>query len=198
MGQTSNQQAAVVEAALPAGPRPSVRTSSRALVRAARRGDQDAAEELARRHWDDAYQAAYLVTRDASGAEDVAQEAIVKALGSLGGFDRRRAFAPWLHRIVVNRAIDLVRARERRGEVAIDAAQERAVLEGAPLNESPVGHALAALDPESRAVVVLRLLFDYRAGETAAMLETTPGAVRTRLHRALRELRERLTEEVER
>ena len=66
---------------------------------------------LFRRHWPMANRAAYLVVRDAGAAEDIAQEAFLSAVRSLDRFDRRRPFGPWLHRIVVNRAIDWSRAR---------------------------------------------------------------------------------------
>ena len=66
-----------------------------------------------------AYRAAYLVTHDAAAAEDIAQESFLAALRALDTFDRRRPFGPWLHRIVVNRAIDWTRARRLRAEVEL-------------------------------------------------------------------------------
>ena len=56
---------------------------------------------------------------DAAGAEDIAQEAFLAAVRALDRFDRRRPFGPWLHRIVVNRAIDWSRARSLRAEVEL-------------------------------------------------------------------------------
>ena len=56
-----------------------------------------------------AYRAAYLVVHDAAAAEDIAQDAFLAAVDALDRFDRRRPFAPWLHRIVVNRALDWAR-----------------------------------------------------------------------------------------
>ena len=85
-----------------------------ALVRAAQGGSAEAMEELFRRHWAAAHRAAWLVVHDAAAAEDVAQEAFLAAVRSLDRFDRRRPFGPWLHRIVVNRAIDFARARAVR------------------------------------------------------------------------------------
>ena len=76
-------------------------------------------ERLFREHWPRAYRAALLVTRDAAAAEDIAQEAFLAAVRNLDRFDRRRPFAPWLHRIVVNRAIDWTRARRLRAEVEL-------------------------------------------------------------------------------
>ena len=102
------------------------RASEAALVRAAQRGSSEAFAELFRRHWPRAHRAAWLVVHDATAAEDVAQEAFLAAVRALDRFDRRRPFGPWLHRIVVNRAIDYARARELRREVA-DAGVEPAV-----------------------------------------------------------------------
>src|ERR687885_1544582 len=92
----------------------------RRWVREAQRGSERALESLFRRHWPGAYRAAYLVVHDAAAAEDIAQEAFLAAVRALDRFDRRRPFAPWLHRIVANRAIDWSRARALRREVAGD------------------------------------------------------------------------------
>jgi RNA polymerase sigma-70 factor, ECF subfamily len=83
----------------------------RAFVRAAQRGSAPGIEALFRLHWPRAYRAAYLVVHDSGAAEDIAQESFLAAVRNLDRFDRRRPFGPWLHRIVVNRAIDWTRAR---------------------------------------------------------------------------------------
>src|SRR3954451_23844150 len=90
----------------------------RAVVEAAQTGSEAAVEELFRRHWPHTHRAAYLIVRDAAAAEDIAQEAFLSALSALDRFDRRRPFAPWLHRIAVNRAIDWSRALAVRHEMA--------------------------------------------------------------------------------
>ncbi len=100
--------------------RPLSRRTDAALVRGAQAGSPDAVEELFRRHWPSAHRAAWLVVHDAAAAEDIAQEAFVSALRALDRFDRRRPLGPWLHRIVVNRAIDWSRARALRPETAAD------------------------------------------------------------------------------
>jgi RNA polymerase sigma-70 factor, ECF subfamily len=94
------------------------RMSEAALVRAAQRGSEDAVAQLFTRHWASAYRAAFLVTGDRAAAEDIAQEAFLAALRALPRFDLRRPLRPWLHRIVVNRAIDFSRARALRSELA--------------------------------------------------------------------------------
>ena len=91
----------------------------RAFVRAAQRGSASGIEALFRLHWPGAYRAAYLVVHDSGAAEDIAQESFLAAVRNLDRFDRRRPFGPWLHRIVVNRAIDWTRARTLRGETEL-------------------------------------------------------------------------------
>jgi RNA polymerase sigma-70 factor, ECF subfamily len=159
-----------------------------ALVRAAQGGSVEAMEELFRRYWSGAHRAAWLVVHDAALAEDVAQEAFLSAVRSLHRFDRRRPFGPWLHRIVVNRAIDHARAREVRREVPAELVGEPASMapEGAgALSPDDLVGALAALPPEQRAVVVLRHLLGYTPGEIARLLALPRGTVNSRLRRGL-------------
>jgi RNA polymerase sigma-70 factor (ECF subfamily) len=163
--------------------------SERALIAAAQSGSERAVEELFQRHWPNTHRAAYLIVRDAAAAEDIAQEAFLSALSALDRFDRRRPFAPWLHRIAVNRAIDWSRARAVRGEVAatgtlLEGGSESSAAE--TLGErDEIATALAELSPEHRALVVLRYLLEYTPGEISRMLELPRGTVNSRLRRAL-------------
>jgi RNA polymerase sigma-70 factor, ECF subfamily len=176
--------------------RPLSRRPEAALVRAAQRGSIEAVDELFRRHWPAVHRAAWLVVHDAAAAEDIAQEAFLSALRALDRFDRRRPLGPWLHRIVVNRAIDWSRARALRAESAADALAEPAAPDtGAALGDDLLA-ALAALGPEHRAVVVLRHLLGYTPGEIAAMLDLPRGTVNSRLRRALDALGRALEEEL--
>jgi RNA polymerase sigma-70 factor (ECF subfamily) len=173
---------------------PPRRRSDAALVRAARAGDTEAVEELFRRHWPLAYRAAYLVVRDRAAAEDVAQEAFLKAVAALDRFDRRRPLGPWLHRIAVNRAIDWTRERAVRREHAGDADPAAAADDSPPGVSSELMAALGELSPEHRAVVVLRYLLEYTPGEIAAMLDVPRGTVNSRLRRGLDTLERALGE----
>jgi RNA polymerase sigma-70 factor, ECF subfamily len=170
----------------------------RRLVRDAQRGSVEALETLFKREWPRAYRAAYLVVHDAAVAEDIAQEAFLAAVRALDRFDRRRPFGPWMHRIAVNRAIDVTRARALRRE--IDAAA--AVPEQAPPDRPSLPYsdellgALRQLGPEQRAIVALCYLFEYTPGEIARALELPRGTVNSRLRRALDRLAELLPEEV--
>jgi RNA polymerase sigma-70 factor (ECF subfamily) len=168
----------------------------RARIRAAQAGSASALEALFRAHWPRAYRAAYLVVHDSAAAEDIAQEAFLAAVRALDRFDRRRPFGPWLHRIVVNRAIDWARARSLRGEVFDEALVEATApavqsRRSGPYSEGVVA-GLASLAPEHRAVIVLRYLLEYTPGEIADLLELPRGTVNSRLRRGLDQLGTRL------
>jgi RNA polymerase sigma-70 factor, ECF subfamily len=165
-------------------------------IRDAQRGSTAAFEHLFRSHWPHAYRAALLVVGDAGAAEDIAQEAFLAAVRALDRFDRRRPFGPWLHRIVVNRAIDWARARTVRRELPGTDAPEPAApeREGAAHGRELAG-ALAELGPEHRAVIVLRYLLDYTPGEISELLELPRGTVNSRLRRGLDRLEIALREE---
>ena len=157
-------------------------SAERAWIRGSQQGSVADLERLFREHWPRAYRAAHLVTGDAGAAEDIAQEAFLAAVRNLDRFDRRRPFAPWLHRIVINRAIDWTRARKLRAEVQLGDYLP------APDVPEPDGTALgriAELAPEQRAVIVLRYVLEYTPGEIAELLDLPRGTVNSRLRRGL-------------
>src|SRR5262245_2988968 len=173
-----------------------LRRGEASWLHGAQRGSVPDLEALFRDHWPRAHRAAFLVVQDAAAAEDIAQEAFLSAIRALDRFDRRRPFGAWLHRIVVNRAIDWSRARTLRAEVGGDALEDRAapVAEGGAYSE-PTAAALASLSPEHRAVIVLRYLLEYTPGEIAELLELPRGTVNSRLRRGLDRLSKALPEE---
>jgi len=162
----------------------------RAHVRGAQRGSASDLEALFRIHWPRAYRAAYLVTHDAQAAEDIAQEGFLAAVRALDRFDRRRPFGPWLHRIVVNRAIDWTRARQLRAEVELSEALPATDPPAPPSDELLA--ALRRLPPEHRAVIVLRHLLEFTPGEIAEALDLPRGTVNSRLRRGLDALKDEL------
>lgn len=167
----------------------------RRWIEEAQNGSREALESLFRLHWPRALKASYLIVHDAAAAEDVAQDAFLAAVRNLDRFDRRRPFAPWLHRIVANRAIDWTRVRKYRREVELDplgtelpgAPPVSSTRAGAGVSDELMG-ALAALSPDHRAVVVLRYLLELTPSEIAAALELPRGTVNSRLRRALDQL----------
>jgi RNA polymerase sigma-70 factor (ECF subfamily) len=164
----------------------------RAWVRGAQAGHASDVEALFRAHWRPALRAAYLVVHDAAAAEDIAQEAFLAAVRRLHLFDRRRPFGPWLHRIVVNRAIDWTRSRQLRAETSL---VETEVWDDERDVSDETLAALARLTPEHRAVIVLRHLLGYSPGEIAELLDLPRGTVNSRLRRGLDTLKETVVRE---
>jgi RNA polymerase sigma-70 factor, ECF subfamily len=158
------------------------------LVELARRGSRDAAAELFARHWRPAWRAAYALTGRRDMADDVAQDAFERAFAALGRFDERRPFAPWLHRIVVNRCLDLLRSERRlvAGDVDLERLEWRDVHGG----DRELLAAVASLSLQRRVVIVLRYGLGYPPSAIAALLGIPAGTVNSRLARALDELRE--------
>lgn len=157
------------------------------LVRAARTGSREAAAELFRRYWPAAWRAAYALTGRRAMADDIAQDAFERAFAALARFDERRPFAPWLHRIVVNRALDLLRSERRLigGDVG---------LEEQPSNEPETGdrellERVVSLPLQRRAAIVLRYGVGLSPAEIASVLDLPVGTVNSRLARALEQLR---------
>jgi RNA polymerase sigma-70 factor (ECF subfamily) len=160
----------------------------RKLIRAAQHGSEEALAELYTAHWARAHRAAYLVVHDAAAAEDIAQDAFLAAVDALDRFDRRRPFGPWLHRIVINRAVDWARREALRRKVAEPDSQISSEGPAEAVGEDLM-EALVQLPAEQRAVVVLRHLLDYTPGEIAKMLDLPRGTVNSRLRRSLDRLR---------
>jgi RNA polymerase sigma-70 factor (ECF subfamily) len=158
------------------------------LVDLARNGSRDAAAELFARHWRPAWRAAYAITGRRELADDVAQDAFERAFAALPRFDERRPFAPWLHRIVANRCLDLLRAERR---LAGDAELERLEAREPAGGDSELLDAVAGLSLQRRVVVVLRYGLGYAPPQIAAVLDLPVGTVHSRLARALDDLRER-------
>lgn len=136
-------------------------------------------------------------------ADDVVQEAFVKAYRALSSFRDGAQFRPWLLRIVVNETRNLHRGRARRTE------RERRVASTDPLVSAPVDPEqaalsagrravlLAALDelpPDLRETVTCRYLLELSEAETSQTLGIPPGTVKSRLHRALHLLREEMAD----
>jgi RNA polymerase sigma-70 factor (ECF subfamily) len=132
-------------------------------------------------------------------AEDVVQEAYVKAFRALkaGEFDRRSSTATWLYRIVVNGAIDAKRSRTRRAEqndIQIDPSWDGSALAEARLALAELDDWLVELPRDQRAALVLQSLEGLNNTEIAQVLGISEGAVEQRLVRARATLRQRRQE----
>jgi RNA polymerase sigma-70 factor (ECF subfamily) len=168
------------------------------LVPLARAGSRDAAGVLFDRYWQHAWKAAYAVSGDRHLADDAAQEAVERAFGALDRFDETRPFGPWLKRIAVNRAIDLLRRRARRHEPDRDALHAWTVGESAEddVRLWAVTDAVAELPEGQRLVVVLPYWLDLPLDEVAGTLGLPVGTVASRLARAKAQLHSVLEDEL--
>jgi len=184
-----------------AGSNPVMPEAMADLVAAARGGDKSAFDELVRVTFPDTYTLAYRLVGHEEDARDVVQEAYLRAYRGLGNFRGDAQFTTWLYRITANCASTHLgkRRRHRHEEMPDDdlvpdthfvgdpAAQSDATALRAELNT-----ALQALPPKLRAVVVLRDVYDLPHEAIAEELGISESAAKVRLHRARRQLRERL------
>ena len=163
------------------------------LIRQARRGDTAAWELLVRQQQEAVFRLAYLLLRDAHDAEDVAQEAFVRAFLALESFDDERPFRPWLLQITRNLAKNRLRSLSRYWAMAKRwwAVQEPAS-EPASVGRSEsalLWQAVQQLRPKAQEVIYLRYFLEMSEVETAAALDVPTGTVKSRLHRALQQLK---------
>jgi RNA polymerase sigma-70 factor, ECF subfamily len=132
---------------------------------------------------------------DRHEAEDVAQEAYLRVFRSLGSFRQEARFETWLYRIVTNAAFTHLRRRGRFG-VVLSEEQEQAIEEPevrpveAALDRDEVKRALELLTPGSRTVVVLKDVYGLSCQEIADEMGLSEAAVKVRLHRARKRLKE--------
>ncbi|MBS1827855.1 MAG: RNA polymerase sigma factor [Acidobacteria bacterium] len=180
-----------------------------ALVERARQGDAASFSELVSRYDRKIYRLARHITNSDEDAEDVLQEAFLKAYEHLDGFQGNAKFYTWLVRIAVNESLMKLRKRKSDRTVSLDEPAENgdepmvreiAVWDGNPEQQyssdelrAILDKAIANLKPAFRTVFLLRDVEELSTEETAAALDLSVPAVKSRLLRARLELRERLT-----
>ncbi|QDS91381.1 ECF RNA polymerase sigma factor SigW [Roseimaritima multifibrata] len=169
------------------------------LIEAALQGDKEAFGQLVRTHQDRLFAAMLQVTRSAEEAEDVVQDAFVRAYLKLDTFQRNSRFFTWLYRIAFNSAL----SRRRRKRVTMSLDQTREVTGNEPIDnvDSPdermlrgervlsIQVALDQLSDEHRTILVLREMENHPYEDIAEILEISIGTVRSRLSRARTQLR---------
>src|SRR6201993_2106018 len=179
-----------------------------ALVRAAKSGDVGAFEELVKRYDRNVFRIAQHITQNREDAEDVVQDAFLKAYSNLEQFQGQSKFYTWLVRIAVNEALMKLRRRRPERTVSLDEdiktdedSLPREVADWSPNPEQQytqselreiLSKTIQGLPPSFRTVFVLRDVEGLSTEETAAALELSVPAVKSRLLRARLQLRERL------
>lgn len=170
------------------------------LLARARGGDLAAFEEIVRRYQRRVYGVALRIVRSHAAADDVAQDAFVRAWRSLDRFEVGRPFGPWVCRIAANLAVNHVRSPRAREDPLPGDRESAATPASDPLGslldaeaQEVLDRALGSLPPEQRAVFVLRTAEEMSYREIAEALGLSPGTVMSRLYRA----RERLARSLE-
>jgi RNA polymerase sigma-70 factor (ECF subfamily) len=163
------------------------------LVSRALRGDEAAIEQLVRIASPAALAAARRVTGDASLAEDATQEAFLRAFRALGRFRPEASFRAWLRTIAVRCAIDVI--RRRKPEAALPPEPAGLPEDSRHEDSDLLRAALAALSPLEREILLARELEGVDDRTIARRLDMTVTAVRVRVHRARRRVRQRFERE---
>ncbi len=171
------------------------------LVGKLRDGNRASFEHLVRTHGGRMLAVARRITRDEEDATDAVQDAFLNAFRSIDTFEERSSLGTWLHRIVVNSALMKIRAQQRRPEISIEELLPDYDSDGLRLEPETelvsietlleqgetrefVRSAINKLPDNYRNLLLLRDIEEYNTRETAELLEITPGAVKTGLHRA--------------
>ena len=166
------------------------------LLGRARKGDLGAFDEMVRRYQRRVYGVAMRILRRHQVADDVTQDAFIRAYEALGSFDLSRPFGPWITRIVSNLAINQLRSPRWREDELPEGHAETSSSAADPLEQVLEGEArrllaeaLGTLPVEQRTVFVLRTAEEMSYQQIAETLDISPGTVMSRLSRAREKLR---------
>lgn len=186
--------------------------SDQHLVKRTLHGDTYAFEELVKTYQNKVYMLAYRYMGNEDDANDMAQEAFIKAYRSLRSFKGDASFGTWIYRITTNVCLDELRRRKRK-IVPISLDEPLATLDGDEIEREISDQSLAAdvvyekkefsqniqllldeMKPEHKTVIVLRDIMDLSYEEIAAVLDCSIGTVKSRISRARIILQKKLTE----
>lgn len=169
-------------------------------IEAVRGGDAGSYDYLVSKYSKRVVSIAWGIVRNAHDAEDLGQEAFVKAFQNIGRFKEGEPFGPWIYRIVTNLALDVVKHRSRfRHEELTDtqpAARRDSAELGAVTNElsQRIDVAIESLPEHQRVVARLYLVEQFDHAEIASMMNLSEGTVRSHLSLARRKLKEQLAD----
>ncbi|MFE7063890.1 RNA polymerase sigma factor SigW [Sutcliffiella sp. NPDC057660] len=176
-------------------------------IKQIKKGDQDAFGEIVEIFKDKIFQLVYRMTGNAHEAEDVAQEAFIRAYININSYDTNRKFSTWLYRIATNLTIDRIRKKKpdyyldaevagtegltMYSQVAADIALPEEEVESMEL-QSEIQKQILKLPDKYRSVIVLKYIDELSLIEISEILEIPVGTVKTRIHRGREALRQQL------
>ena len=179
----------------------------REKIKQVKKGDQSSFEDIVIYFQNRIYQHCYRMLGNAHEAEDIAQEAFIRAYTNIDSFDNRKKFSTWLYRIATNLTIDRLRKRkpdyfldaEMKGTDGLDMytrlpSQDRSPgeeVEGLELQRF-IHQEIARLPPKYRSIIMLRYLEEFSLKEISDILNIPLGTVKTRIHRGREALRKKL------
>lgn len=183
-------------------------TEEKQLIDRAQRGDFDAFRELVERSKITTYHLAYDLTGNRHDAEDVSQEAYIRAFRGLKGFRGDAKWSTWMHRITVNTFLDHRRANKTQMVEYQEEMETTETMNPGPngphapgpekaaeagVMQEHIGRALESLTPQERSVFVLRHYRDLPLKEIAAVMDIAEGTVKAYLFRAVKRLQRELS-----
>lgn len=174
------------------------------LVRLAQEGSPEAFEELVTKYQSKVFSMALSFTRNREAADDLAQEVFLKAYLALPKFQGKSEFGTWLYRISINHIKDFLRKKGRAKEVSLEDVREIALTDSEQTDKAAreaetearkglVRRFVEALPDKYRVILTLRDIQGLPYDEIARVLRLSPGTVDSRLHRARKTLRTRLS-----
>lgn len=178
------------------------------LIQQAAAGDTAAFEALVLRYQTQVYSLAYRMVGKEADAQDLAQEAFVRAWRALDSFQFSSQFSTWLYRLTSNICIDFLRSQKKRKHISLtvlqdDEQQQWDMPDRRPLPEElmimtqeqeALAKAIATLDPEYRQVLILRIVNDCSYQQISEIMGIREGTVKSRLSRAREQLRKKLAQ----
>lgn len=171
------------------------------------RGDQNAFSEIVEMYKDKVYQLCYRMLGNRHEAEDMAQEAFLRAFVNISKFNQTRKFSTWLYRIATNLCIDRIRKKKpdyyldaevsgtdgltMYSQVAADVARPEDEVESLELQDT-IQKEILKLPEKYRTVIVLKYIKELQLQEISNILDIPLGTVKTRIHRGREALKKQL------
>lgn len=175
----------------------------RDLVRLSLEGDEEAFGLLVKKYHRKVLNLAFGFTRDRETADDLAQEAFIKAYFNLPKFEFKAEFGTWLYRISINTIKDYLRKKERMSKVSIQDIEERLISQPNELRQREretweenrrrlIHQSIRTLPEKYRIIITLRDVYGLSYENISQILKISSGTVDSRLHRARRMLRKKM------
>lgn len=173
------------------------------LVRQSKKGNEEAFASLVEKYKTKVFNLAWSLTRDRETADDLAQEAFIKAYFALPTFKFKSEFGTWLYRITVNHAKDYLRKKSKMSKMLFEKMKEMPLVQENEIIKKEkeqiieqrkkfVHQCLQTIPKKYKLILSLRDIQGFSYAEITKILKISPGTVDSRLHRARKMLRKKL------